>query len=63
MKKYKVYDLCEKKEIVGYAETIEEVRMLANMRNDETNGYCTICYVVLNPKTNRYRDMRFLEVL
>lgn len=55
MKAYKVYDLYEGKETLGYCDTLEEVQALSNERYDDTDGECSIWYAELNPETNKYK--------
>ena len=65
MKKYKVYDLYEGKECIGYADTLKEVKKLAREQYNETDGECSIYYVELNQKTNKYKfsECKFIAVL
>lgn len=64
MKKYKVYDLYDYKEVLGYADTMQEVKRLARERMDDTDGECCIYYAELNKDTQKYNfsQRKFLEV-
>lgn len=55
MKKYKVFDLYEYKECIGYADNIQEVKKLAKERYNDTDGECSIYYAELNPVTQKYK--------
>ena len=65
MKKFKVYDLYEGPVCIGYADTLNEVRKLAREEYDETDGERLICYVELDPVTQKYdrATRRFIEVI
>ena len=65
MKKYKVYDLYEGKECIGYADTLSEVKKIARIQYDETDGECAIYYVKLNRDTGEYdfAKRQFLSVI
>lgn len=65
MKKFKVYDLYDGKEFIGYADTMKEVRSLAREQYESTDGECSIFYAELNPETNKYRFScaKFLETV
>lgn len=54
MKKFKVYDLYDGKEVLGYVDTLKEVKALARERYEDTDGECEIYYAQLNPETNKY---------
>ena len=54
MKKYKVYDLYEGKECIGYADTLREVKKIARTQYTETDGECAIYYTELNRDTGEY---------
>ena len=64
MKKYKIYDLYDYKEVIGYADTMQEVKRLAMRRIIDTDGECSIYYVELNQETQKYNfsQRKFLEV-
>lgn len=61
-KKYKVYDIYEGKDTVGYADTIEEVKKLAKSWYRDTDGECYIVYAKLNLKTGKYTFSNYKEV-
>lgn len=64
MKKFKVYDLYEGVDCIGYADTYAEVRKIARQQYDETDGECMICYVKLDPVTQKYDRLtrRFIMI-
>lgn len=53
-KKYKVYDLYEYKETIGYADTMPEVKAIARERDNDTDGECAIYYAELNEDAGKY---------
>ena len=55
MKKYKVVDLYDGKDVLGYADTKQEIKRLANERIDDTDGECDIYVLTLDPEVNKYR--------
>lgn len=55
MKKFKVYDLYDGKETLGYVDSMAEIRALARQRVNDTDGECAIFYAELNPETNKYK--------
>lgn len=55
MKKFKVYDLYDGKETLGYVDTLKEIKALAKERYEETDGECAIFYAELNKETNKYK--------
>ena len=59
MKKFKVYDLYDGKETLGYADSMQEVREIGRKRFDDTDGECLLCYAELNPETNKYKFSSF----
>ena len=65
MKKFKVYDLYEGKDVLGYADTLSEVKKIARTQSEATDGECAIFYAELNTETNKYMfsKVKFLEVL
>ena len=65
MKKFKVYDLYEGKEVLGYASTLAEVKKIARTQYEATDGECAIFYAALNEETHKYKfsSAKFLEVL
>lgn len=55
MKKYKVVDLYDGyKDVLGYADNLQEVKNLAKQRCEETDGECQIWYYPLDPSDNKY---------
>lgn len=54
MKKYKVVDLMEHMETIGYADTNDEIKKIAQVRYEDTDCYCSIFYYPLNKETNIY---------
>ena len=62
MKKYKVYDLYEGKDVVGYADTLNEVKRLAREWFRDTDTECCIVYAELNPETKKYRFSQYKPV-
>jgi hypothetical protein len=55
MKKFKLVDLYEEDwDVIGYADTKEEMNKIINDRIDDTDGECSIYYLPLNPLTNKY---------
>lgn len=65
MKKFKVYDLYEGKEVLGYADTLAEVKKIARTQYEATDGECAIFYAELNEETHKYKfsSAKFLAVL
>ena len=59
MFKYKVYDIYEGKEVVGYADTLEDCRKLAKEWSRETDGECCIVYAELNEETQKYKFSQY----
>lgn len=62
MKKYKVYDIYEGKETLGYADTMDEVKLMARDQAEATDDECCVVYAELNPDTGRYRFSEYKEV-
>jgi hypothetical protein len=62
MKKYKVYDIYEGKETLGYADTMDEVKLMARDQAEATDGECLVVCAELNPDTGRYRFSEYKEV-
>lgn len=62
-KKYKVVDLLEGKETIGYANTMDEVRKLAKCWLANITEEAAIFYYPLNGKTEKYEfsKRKFLE--
>lgn len=63
MEKYKVYDLLEEKEVLGYAADLVEVKRLAKERYEDTDGECLVMYAILNKETNKYKFSNRMMVL
>lgn len=62
MKKYKVYDIYEGKDVLGYADTMEEVILLAHRQEQDTEGECLPVYAELNPETGKYKFSQYKAV-
>lgn len=62
MKRYRVYDLYEGKQIIGYADTLQEIKRLARQQYDDTDGECAIYYAEFNQETLKYKftERKFL---
>lgn len=65
MKRYKVYDLYDGKQTIGYADTMQEIKRLARQQYDDTDGECAIYYAELNPETLKYKltERKFLATI
>ena len=65
MKRFKVYDLFEGKECIGYADTLREVKKIARIQYDETDGECAIYYAELDRDMDKYdfAKRKFLSVI
>ena len=63
MKKYKVVDMGEGKETVGYADTMTEIKKLARYWCENVTEEAYIYYYPLNETTGKYRfsERKFLE--
>lgn len=63
MSKYKVVDLYEDRDFLGYAENMTQVKKLAKKQHDDTDGECCIFYYPLDEKTGKYNfgARKFLE--
>lgn len=63
MNKYKVVDTYEGFDLIGYANTLKEVKQLAKQQYEDCDGECSICYYPLNEKTQKYdrSKIKFLE--
>lgn len=63
MKKYKVVDLEDGKETVGYADNMEEVKRLAKYWIENVTEEAAIFYYPLNKITGKYKfsERVFLE--
>ena len=62
MKKYRVYDIYEGKDVIGYADTLTEVKRIAREQIEDTDGECMVVYAELNPETGKYRFSEYKEV-
>ena len=62
MKKYRVYDIYEGKDTIGYADTLTEVKRIAREQIEDTDGECMVVYAELNPETGKYRFSAYKEV-
>lgn len=62
MKKYRVYDIYEGKDVLGYADTLTEVKRIAREQIEDTDGECMVVYAELNPETGKYRFSEYKEV-
>lgn len=62
MMKYKVYDIYEGKEVLGYADTMEQVKRLAFKQDRDTDGECCPVYAILNPETGKYKFSEYKPV-
>lgn len=62
-RKYKVVDLFEEKETVGYADTITEIKKLAKYWIENVTEEAAIFYYPLNKVTGKYifSNRKFLE--
>ena len=65
MKRYKVYDLYDYKETIGYADNMQEVKALARQRFNDTDGEGRIYYAELNSVSQKYKftSCTFLETI
>jgi len=63
LKKYKVVDLGEGKETIGYADNIEEIKILAKQWINNVTEEAAVFYYPLNEETGKYRfsERKFLE--
>lgn len=63
LKKYKVVDLGEGKETIGYADTIDEIKRLAKQWIDNVTEEAAVFYYPLNEETGKYKfsERKFLE--
>jgi|GEM_PF-5139799 len=60
MKKYKLIDAYDfEDEVIGYADTLEEVEDLINARNLDTDGECYLITSEWNPDSRRYSIIRY----
>lgn len=64
-KKFKVYDLTDGKDVLGYADNMQGVKKLGKEQYEATDGDCQIHYIKLDKETNKYKwsQMEFLESL
>lgn len=61
--KYKVYDIYDLTEVLGYCNTIAEVKDLARQRIEDTDGECECVYAELNPETGKYKFSAYKEIM
>ncbi len=63
LKKYKVVDLGEGKETIGYADIIDEIKRLAKQWIDNVTDEAAVFYYPLNEETGKHRfsERKFLE--
>jgi len=61
MEKYKVIDIYDGRDTLGYTSNMNTVKKLARERIADTDGECAIEIRELNPKTNKYKFMKMLE--
>lgn len=54
MKKFKVYDLYEGVDCIGYADTLKEVKRIAKQQYNDTDGECSLWYAEIDPVTERF---------
>jgi len=54
-KKFKVVDLYDGKETLGYADSLNEIKKIARKRLIETDGECQVFYYPLNDETGKYK--------
>ena len=54
MKKYKVIDLYEGSEVLGYCDTLFEVKKLTLKQIYDTDCECAVYYMTLNEDTQKY---------
>lgn len=61
--RYKVYDTYDFIEVLGYCNTIAEVKKLTRQRIDDTDGECACVYSELNPETGKYKFSDYKEIM
>lgn len=61
MEKYKVIDVYEGRETIGYTSNLNTVKRMARERITDTDGECLIEVRELNVDTNKYKFMKILE--
>lgn len=57
--KYRVYDIYEEKEAIGYADNIQGVRKIKRERIEDTDGECCVVYAELNPENGKYKFSQY----
>lgn len=62
MKKYKVVDIYEGREFLGYADSMAEVKRLARGQVEDTDGECLVVFYSLNPETGKYKFSEYKPV-
>jgi len=55
MKKFKIYDLYEGKETIGYADTISEMKKIGKEYYNDTDGECALVYAKLDENIQKYK--------
>lgn len=60
MNKFKVVDIKEGRDTLGYCDTMLEVKKLTKERIEDTDGECLIELRELNIETNKYRFLKIL---
>ena len=65
MKKFKVYDLYDGADCIGYADTLEEVRKIAIQQYDDTDGECSLWYAEIDPVTEKFdrKSLTFIVMI
>lgn len=54
MRKYEIIDVYEDYEILGHADSMDDVRKIAEQRLADTDGECAVMIREYNPKSDRY---------
>lgn len=60
--KYKIVDIYEGLQTVGYAQTISEARQIAKQWDEDTDGENYLMYYPLNPVTGKYTREKALPL-
>ena len=63
MEKYKVVDIYEDRQIIGYTNNLNTAKKMARDRITDTDGECLIEIRELNTETNKYKFMKILETV
>jgi hypothetical protein len=61
MKNFKVVDIYEGRDLLGYADTMQEVKKLAKQRVNDTDSECLIEVRELDTNINKYKFLKVLE--